>query len=359
MSYTKYQETKLGKWHINSEALCDIPEGFALFFTSDDELVVEIVSKECPMKMKIKYDDVVRSTIPTSDTASEKEKDSITKMNYLLNSLQSKQLKQNDDILELQREINNLQPKEQPMNEISNKLVKQNKVLENTTDLPYLPCVIVFVCHDNYSVSRVIDKNQYIIFVGDNEIDESYSSYSKLIIARNLENNIEYEKKLLTFTAWYAISKNNLFSEYEYICILEYDAILRYDFENILLNECNTKEYSVYSFIDHYVDGIYCDIDCNLLRTYLTQQNINPIFENYILYWGSSSNQCIRRTIVCEFVDFYYNSYSFIKNEHLSNLSWYHERVFMIYLKHKSIEYKMIPNILSHSQSNSHNYGYN
>jgi len=222
-----------------------------------------------------------------------------------------------------------------------------------------MSCVIVFICHDNYSISRVIGKNQYIMFVGDKEIDEKYSSYSKLIIARNLENNIEYEKKLLTFTAWYAISKNNLFSEYEYICILEYDAIITDDFENILQNECKTNEYSVYSFLNHYVDGMYTDIDCNVLRNYLTQQNIDPYFENYISYWGSSSNQCIRRTILCEFVDFYYNSYSFFKNEHHSNLSWYHERVFMIYLKHKSIEYKTIPNVLSHCQANSHNYGYN
>ena len=222
-----------------------------------------------------------------------------------------------------------------------------------------MSCVIVFICHDNYSVSRVIDKNQYIMFVGDKEIDEKYSSYSKLIIARNLENNIEYEKKLLTFTAWYAISKNNLFSEYEYICILEYDSTITDDFENVLLNECKTNEYNVYSFIDHYVDGIYTDIDCNVIRYYLTQQNITPKLEKYISYWGSSSNQCVRRNILCEFVDFYYNSYSFIKNEHLSNLSWYHERVFMIYIISKNIGYKLIRNVLSHSQSNSHNWGYN
>lgn len=360
MSYTNYQETKLGKWHINSEALCDIPEGFTLFSSNEEELVVEISCKECPMKIKIKYDGVVRSSIQTSDSSSEKEKESIiTKMTSLLDSLQSKQLKQNEDILELQHEINNLRPKEELINEINDKLVKQNKVLENTTELPHLPFVIVFICHDNNSVARVIDKNHYIMFVGDNEIDEKYSSYSKLIIARNLENNIEYEKKLLTFTAWYAISKNNLFIEYEYICILEYDVDLVDNFENIITDECNKTTCNVVSFINHYVDGMYNDIDCDVLRSYLTFQDINPYFEDYIIYWGSSSNQCVRRSILCDFVDFYYNSYSIIKSDHYSNLSWYHERVFMIYLKHKNIEYTSIENILGHSQSNSHNYGYN
>jgi hypothetical protein len=222
-----------------------------------------------------------------------------------------------------------------------------------------MSCVIVFICHDNYSISRIIDKNQYIMLVGDNEIDESYSSYSKLIIARNLQHNIEYEQKLLTFTAWYAISKNNLFSEYDYVCVLEYDVTLRDNFETVLFSECNKTNCNVVSFVDHYVDGIYNDIDCDILRTYLDNQNINSNFEDYILFWGSSSNQCVRRDILCEFVDFYYNSYSFIKNEHYSNLSWYHERVFMIYLKHKNFEYTIIRDILDHSQSNSHNYGYN
>jgi hypothetical protein len=222
-----------------------------------------------------------------------------------------------------------------------------------------MSCVIIFVCHDNDSVSKVISHNYHIIFVGNKEIDEKYLSYSKLIIARNLEDNIEHESKLLTFTAWFAISKNNLFIEYDYTCILEYDVELINGFESILFNECKSKNNSVFSFRDHYVDAIYTDIDINVLKMYLMQQHIDPMFEFYISYWGSSSNQCVLRNILVEFVDFYYNSYLFIKNKDYEKLSWYHERVFMIYLKNKNIDFKLLPDILSHGHLNSHNNGYN
>jgi len=222
-----------------------------------------------------------------------------------------------------------------------------------------MSCVIVYVCHDNDSISKIISNNYHIIFVGNNEIDEKYINYSKLIIARNLENNIEHEPKLLTFTAWYAISKNNLFAEYDYICILEYDVTIVSDFEKILFKECKLKNNRVISFLDHYVNAINTDIDVNVLKIYLMNQKINPLYELYISYWGSSSNQCVDRNILVDFVDFYYNSYLFIKDNDYKKLSWYHERVFMIYLKNKNIEYKFLPFILTHSQSSSHRDGYN
>jgi hypothetical protein len=217
-----------------------------------------------------------------------------------------------------------------------------------------MSCVIVFICHDNESVSKVIHYNYYVIFVGNKEIDQKYLNYSKLIIARNLKHNIESEQKLLTFTAWYAIIKNNLFTEYEYICILEYDVKFEEIFENVLFNECNTNMYDAYSFRDHYVDAIYTDINVNLLRKYLSRNNINPMFETYISYWGSSSNQCIRRSLLDEFVDFYHKTYRILKCKDYNKLSWYHERVFMIYLKNKNMNFKLLPNILSHYHKNSH-----
>jgi len=54
---------------------------------------------------------------------------------------------------------------------------------------------IIFICHDNDSISKVIHHNHFIILVGDKEISDEYSKYPKLTIARNLKDNIEEEKK--------------------------------------------------------------------------------------------------------------------------------------------------------------------
>lgn len=88
--------------------------------------------------------------------------------------------------------------------------------------------VYVFVCHDQCLIPSTLNKieNSKLIFVGDKEIDDKLRENKDIIIARDLPNNIEHEKKLLTFTAWYLIVKNNLFLEYDYVCILEYDVAL-------------------------------------------------------------------------------------------------------------------------------------
>ena len=90
---------------------------------------------------------------------------------------------------------------------------------------------LVFICHDLNSILNIkkylIYSNCYIIFVGNKEL--LYDN-KKIIIARLYDNNIEHEQKLLTFTAWYLIIKNNLFKEYTHICLLEYDVIIKPSF---------------------------------------------------------------------------------------------------------------------------------
>ena len=95
--------------------------------------------------------------------------------------------------------------------------------------------IIIFVCHNNESISQVIHYNKQIILVGNTEINDEYKNNPNITIARNLEHNIEYEPKLLTFTAWYAISKNKLFR----IRIHKATAEINY-FQAFLKNNCNT-----------------------------------------------------------------------------------------------------------------------
>ena len=80
---------------------------------------------------------------------------------------------------------------------------------------------IVLVCHNIDIVTAILaddmKQNFHIIFVGNNPISDELYTNNRITIARNLPNNIESEKELLTFTAWYAIVKNNLFIEYDEI----------------------------------------------------------------------------------------------------------------------------------------------
>jgi len=198
------------------------------------------------------------------------------------------------------------------------------------------------------------------MLVGDKEISNEYLQYPKLIIVRDLKYNIEQENRLLTFTAWYAISKNNLFPEYQNICILEYDVIILQNFENILSEaityNVNTK---IFSFVNADISDFYKSFDFNVANAYLTNKNIDNNIINYIEqlpYWYATTNYCIHRDIINDFVDWYYPSCLDIKNVDYNNISFYHERLFFIYLVYNGINCQYITGILHHLFSNSHGY---
>ena len=82
---------------------------------------------------------------------------------------------------------------------------------------------IFFVCHNPDTVNIVAHhlqhKDVYIILVGyhDNPV-----RHPRVIVSCEQKNHLEDEPKLLTFTAWYLLVKNNIVN-YQHYCILEYD----------------------------------------------------------------------------------------------------------------------------------------
>jgi len=221
--------------------------------------------------------------------------------------------------------------------------------------------IIVFVCHDNQTTKEALTKtaNPYVIFVGDKEVDEAHKNNPKVIIARDLPQNIETEKSLLTFTAWYAIIKNNLFQEYDYICVLEYDVIMDRYFEQTLIditNINNENRNDVISFIpcgSHF----FTDINESVLNQFINKKGLFDIYKYIGPIWYSTTNHCIQRRILSDFVDWYYPDCLMIKELDAPHLSWYHERIFHVYMKSKNLNIAHIKG-LKHLYRNSHNGGF-
>ena len=211
--------------------------------------------------------------------------------------------------------------------------------------------ILCFVCHNTESINYVIDKNQYIIFVGNNTLDEKFLNNPKIIIARDLPYNIEHEPKLLTFTAWYAIIKNNLFKEYEFICILEYDCILDNNFFINLDSVCSTNVYDIISFITTRLD-FPTDINLDILKKFIEDKKSSFKYIPNSL-WSATTNYCIRRNILSDFVDWYYPDCLKIKIFDYKKLSWYHERIFFTYIIDKKLKITYM-NGLKHIQLKSH-----
>jgi len=210
--------------------------------------------------------------------------------------------------------------------------------------------LIVFICHDDSSIKRVIGHNFPILFVGNRPISNEYATNSNIYICRDMKYNIEDEARLLTFTAWYAIIKNKLFIEYPYICLLEYDTTFSPNFIDDLGKRCKSGSYDVISFFnDIEWKWFLCDINIFVLTNFLRMKGIH----NEIRDWSPSTNHCMRREILEGFVNWYYPAYTYIKKYDEAHLSWYHERVFPIYLESNGIKYYELKG-LHHEVLNSH-----
>ncbi len=93
MSAQSYcQETKVGKWLITTEANCDIPAGFTVFSENDEGITVQIMSSECPIKMKIKLDDAGSSSKRPASSALP-----LWLQHVIVDNIDDKKVKQDDD----------------------------------------------------------------------------------------------------------------------------------------------------------------------------------------------------------------------------------------------------------------------
>jgi len=216
--------------------------------------------------------------------------------------------------------------------------------------------LVILVCHNmeiiNSIFSNSINNNFHILFVGNNDISDEFANHPRITIARNLENNIENDKDLLTFTAWYAIVKNNLFTEYTYLCILEYDVKLEPHFETQLVKTCNLNNYDIISFLKIH-NCFKLDIKENIIKYFLAKKGLPINFPNL---WFPTTNHCLKRCHLEKFVDWYYPDCLEIKKLDPSNISWYHERLFNIFVFLNSFQTFFLENCLFHQMLNSHKY---
>lgn len=211
--------------------------------------------------------------------------------------------------------------------------------------------LLVFICHDidiSINLQNTYDKS-YIMLVGkfNNDVHITCQQYPRIIVAEKLPMNIEDEKKLLTFTAWYAIVKNKLFTDYEYLCLLEYDVEIDKNFLNDLKFFCRSRiNYNVISFLKTNYNFL-TDVNSNILLRY-TSSKMDEKSK-----WYCTTNYCIRYDVLEKFVNYYANICFDIKRDDYEKLSWYHERIFYLFVKDNNMKTIHVKG-LTHFQKNSH-----
>ena len=200
------------------------------------------------------------------------------------------------------------------------------------------------VCHDKKSVETAVKRfpDAEILFVGSQEAPENVT------VMRNLPKNIEHLPQFLTFCAWWAISHNKMFLDYDFIAILEWDAHTNVDFwekaKNILGPQVDALGL---------ISGdkkFFWEDTTQKFWTVMKNLNYLPPDSNFFY----TSNAILSRKKLDDFVSIYETQIEVIKDD--SKCKWAHERIYGCWLNTQ----KVLPiEGMHHLGANSHSHNKN
>lgn len=199
-------------------------------------------------------------------------------------------------------------------------------------------------------------KNYTYILVGNHEDD---LSSEKIIQCNKFENNIEDQKNLLAYTAWYLLANNIhlIPNNFDYVCLLEYDAEF--------LNEEDVEKFENYVYLNkrvvYGIDKIFVK-DC-----FLERSKFSSLLENFLIhkgfkeikannkYWIVSNNVVFNKIFLKEYINdpLTKEFFSFLKNDKMSGHNL--ERFLTIYCFLKNINFNFVePKLFDHVALDSH-----
>ena len=224
----------------------------------------------------------------------------------------------------------------------------------------------IFV-HDQDIILNYIDvgkfselPNMKFVFVGNKPIDK-IKDLDNVIICRNLPINIEKYPKFTSLTGWYALWKNNLIDS-DYLNLFEYDLIISKeftkelerviestpDFIGYIPRPINMFDYvSNYMWIKDIIPSIkkHYSIDVFELIENIKKNNPSEV-------WSCTSNSTFSTVTFEEYMLWFEKLIDDLKNSDTCGHA--HERSisFFYFIKNKNV--KMIPNLITHFQLDSH-----
>lgn len=217
------------------------------------------------------------------------------------------------------------------------------------------------LCHDQDIINSLINNGKYrdigthkFIFMGPGQVDKL--DREKVIIARELPDNIEHFRNGLQYCGWYAIYKNNLCTS-EKIRLIDYDVdIIKWSTD---LNE-KVKSFVNYDITFYYDEGFgRCvgEFQNNVLNK--TSQTTKSLAENFIKNTGIKN--WFSAADVMTYTDIFKDYMAWLEPIFFANtespcFSFHFERYFCIYCMEKGIPYQCCEGETEHKQLQSHPY---
>ena len=203
-------------------------------------------------------------------------------------------------------------------------------------------------------LTKTFKDNYSYVFVGNKPISLKSSN---IIVCRDLPDNIEQYPKLVTYTGWYALVRNN-YIQHDYNFMLEYDTVFHPKFDEIVTKYVKqSKMKEVYSFISVPKDYFFYEYIPNELVNIdkIKQQRDKFIEQKGNEKWMGSSNSLWEKETLKRFVEWFDTLLEY--KEDLINyegIGHFVERALTIFCIYHSINYKFISGVLEHYYLDSH-----
>lgn len=203
-------------------------------------------------------------------------------------------------------------------------------------------------------------ENLNFVFLGYGDV-QHIQNLPNIIICRNLPINIENYPKLTSFTGWYAIWKNNLYLDSDYINLFEYDINLSTQFNQKLNENLNHDLIGYIGMNIHRVEIFKTPKFCDLLiestnKTYGIDvlNYINKLHPNKEV--SMTSNHTMKNDLFKNYMKWVEPLIDQIKS---SNFSGHQiERSVPLFNILHNCNFTIIENILEHLQLDSHHTQY-
>jgi len=224
-------------------------------------------------------------------------------------------------------------------------------------------------CHDQNIIIQYEETNKFksftdfkYVFLGNRDIDKIENN-PKVIIARNLEYNIEQYKELCSFSGWYALWKNGFITK-KYVNLFEYDIIVDSNFEQILSKFIKDKINMIgyvpvrcdnYHFIDNpqWVTQLFKAIK-EKYRIDSEKVIRNIMKQNPDMYWSSTSNSTMSLKFFQDYMKWFEPMIETIVESKTAGGD--HERSISFFYILNKIPILLTNGIIKHFQMDSHKH---
>ena len=222
-------------------------------------------------------------------------------------------------------------------------------------------------CHDQDLILEFEKNNKFsnlynytYVFLGSRDIDK-LEGIKNLIVARNLEHNLEEYPLFTSFTGWYALWKNNLIST-PFVNMFEYDVILSPTIDqthskfynmNVEMIGYNPFPMSNYHFIQNpewveYIIPAIKQVHKQDVMGYFGRM----ISQNPQAVWSSTSNTSFRRDVFEQYMKWFEPLIPFLKETKTCGHA--HERSITFFAHLQKKKQILTRGLLTHLQLDSH-----